>query len=152
MSRFLYLAAAALLCAAAVAPAQVSVGKEFTLGAGDSAWVGGDGLVVGFERIAQESRCPSGVLCFWEGDAAARLWADHPGYGRIAFELHTYHGFPWSFTWGTYEIALENVAPYPVVDVPIDPKSYVVTLVVTGTNAPVETGTWGRIKALFGGD
>ena len=78
------LACLAFLLAAASAQAQVPLYQPFGLAVGASTEVGPDGFVVGFTGIQDDSRCPVDVICGWEGDAAAALWAEVPGEGPVA--------------------------------------------------------------------
>jgi hypothetical protein len=49
------------------------VGQNFTLGVGDTVSVEGNLLSVSLIEIVEDSRCPIGVQCFWEGNAKARV-------------------------------------------------------------------------------
>jgi len=141
--------AAAVAATAVPATAQPSIGKTFDLKVGESATVGPEDLAVGFGELLSDGRCPIGVFCFWEGDATVQMWAKLPGESRGDFQLHTYHGFKWKFSYKYYEITLVQVSPYPVYEVPTPPGDYVVTVQVDGGPAPVENTTWGRIKSLY---
>jgi hypothetical protein len=134
----------------AAAAAQPSLGKTFELKVGEWKIVGPEGLTVGFDGILDDSRCPIGLYCIWEGDAAADIWAEMPSWEKEKFLLHAHRGFDWYAQYGDYEIALVAVNPYPVLYDPIPPDEYVVTVVVSGGPAPAEDSTWGRIKALYG--
>ncbi len=122
---------------------------EITLGVGDSQTVGKYGLEIGFCGILSDSRCPEGVLCFWEGDAAAKIWAVQPSKDRMDFALHSYHGFEWQVEYGDYTITLVQVYPYPSISGEIDPNEYKATIIIDDDLAPSETTTWSRIKALL---
>jgi len=150
MNRNVVLLVAMLAVVASVSSAQIPIGKEFDLAVGDSVAVGPERLTVGFGKIASESRCPIGVLCVWEGDAAAEMWADLPDLERKDFVLHSNHGFDFTIRYGGYLIELIRVLPYPEYGVPIDPKAYVITVAVNGGQAPTEKATWSRIRALYG--
>jgi hypothetical protein len=149
MFRIYLLITTAVLAVAVTAVAQPSVGKPFDLKVGQSVVVAGQELTVGFEELLGEGRCPIGVLCIWEGDAAVRIWASLPGASRGDFQLHTHHDYKWKFSYGDYEVTLLEVSPYPVYEAPTPPGDYVVTVQVDGGPAPVEDSTWGRIKALY---
>jgi hypothetical protein len=140
----------AILIAGIVVQLQPSVAATIELGVGESRTVGSEGLVVGFENILHDSRCPLGVFCIWEGDAGAQIWSDHPTEPKTVVELHTHGGFQRDFDFAGYNIALTKVIPYPVYGEFIDPDEYVVRLTVSGgPAAPVEDTTWSRIKALY---
>jgi hypothetical protein len=150
MTRTFILVTAAALAAAVAATAQPSLGKPFDLKVGESATVGPQNLAVGFDELLSDSRCPIGVFCFWEGDAAAQMWVKLPDETRGDFQLHTNHGFKWKFSYNYYEITLLRVSPYPVYEVPTFPGDYLVTVQVDGGPAPTKDSTWGRIKSLYG--
>lgn len=149
MFRTCLIVTTAVLAAAAAATAQPSIGKPFDLKVGESATVGPQGLTVGFSELLSDVRCPIGLLCFWEGDATAQMWANLPGESREDFQLHTYGGFKWKFLYEDYEITLTRISPYPVYEEPIPPGDYVATVQVDGGPVPAENSTWGRIKALY---
>ncbi len=124
-------------------------GEPFILGVGESTQIGDAELSVGFDAITGDSRCPTGVWCFWEGDAAAGLWLALPGEPAQAFVLHTFADFEQMLELGAYVISLQLVTPYPVVNVPIDPATYEVTLVVERAAVPTGERTWGTLKAQY---
>ena len=45
----------------------VSIGEEFYLRIGESASIRGEDLQVRFLDVTEDSRCPKGVTCIWEG-------------------------------------------------------------------------------------
>jgi hypothetical protein len=138
----------ALLSSGALA--QQPLGVPFTLGVGQSTLVGAGGLVVGFTEITADSRCPLSVICIWEGDAEAALWAEVPTLPRTDFALHTYRDWPRVALYDGYSITLQLVEPYPIVPGPIDPDQYVVTLQVDESGVARQPATWGLVKALYG--
>lgn len=126
-------------------------GTPFDLAAGASVEVGDEGLVIGFDGILSDSRCPIGAVCVWEGDAEAALWIDAPDRPREEFVLHTSPMFMQSHDAGCAVIHLLTVLPVPVVDgPPIDPADYVVQLLVV-CSGPIETEphTWGEAKVTY---
>jgi hypothetical protein len=127
-----------------------SLAITIELGVGESKEVGDDGLVIGFDYITGDSRCPTGVLCFWPGDAAALIWADDPAHDKTTTELHTYYDFGMSFSYAGYIVTLVAVNPYPEYGRTIDPGDYVTTITILGgPSSPVRPATWSRIKALY---
>ncbi len=139
------LAAAFVVCAFAPRPAEAS---SIVLGAGESIYVEHHAMWLGFTGIVSESRCPLGVLCFWEGDAAVSVWAGNTPDDRREFVLHTHHGFPWQAQYGSNRISLLLVEPYPVIEHGTDPSQYRVTLSIEETLG-TEPTTWGAIKSLY---
>lgn len=145
-----------VLAPAGRSSAQADLGEPFTLAPGESLAVGAHSLVVGFHGILGDCRCPTGVVCFWEGDAIASLWALTPTLpAPELFELHTCSNPNVHFCHRTADIlehhfALQDVSPYPVWDAPpIPPEDYRVTLVVTAVDVAVEPRTWGAVKGLY---
>lgn len=131
------------------AMAGLSFEETFTLGVGESVELGDDGLVIGFNGIRSDSRCPSGVWCFWQGNAAAELWIQMQREERENFVLHTFNDYAQTIELGSFTIELVSVDPYPVINVPIDPETYVVTLLVYEGAVVDEAHPWGGIKALY---
>jgi hypothetical protein len=92
---------------------------------------GGRDIAVRFESLNDDSRCPLGVQCGWEGDAAINvtLMANNVSYTG---ELHTSAAVgPQVITLEGYDIRLVELTPYPVATRTIDPGEYVATLKVT---------------------
>jgi hypothetical protein len=132
-------------------PLPVNLGDPFTLGPGQSAEVIDGELYLAFTGILGDSRCPVGVWCWWEGDAAAAVVGDLPGEIQIDCVLHTFWQYDRFCTMGSYEVHLLGVHPYPVYgDPPINPADYLATMVIVEP-APVDVQheAWGTIKALY---
>ena len=152
MKRTSVILAVAFVAYAAAAAAQPSLGKPFNLKVGESVVVGSEGLTIDFPRMIDDSRCPLGVLCIWEGDAVGLVSARLPFREQKDFDLHTYRSYQWKVTYHNYEVTLVNISPYPYIDSPIPPEDYVVTLTVADVASPVDISTWSRIKALYSGE
>jgi hypothetical protein len=108
----------------------VPVGREFTLAMGQSVLVDGSGLRVTFAGVDEDSRCPSGVQCVWEGDAAVSLVAASADVPRASYELHTSLRFAREAAHGRYRIVLLRLDPTPVAGRPVPPGDYRATVVV----------------------
>jgi hypothetical protein len=116
---------------------------------GESRPVDGN-LTVGFDNVTSDGRCPVGLYCFWEGDAACTMWATLTDGSRYEFALHTSAMFEGTKEVGIYTITLVRLDPYPVFGIPRDPGAYVSTVIVTTPGlTPVEETSWGRIKSLY---
>jgi hypothetical protein len=137
-----------LLLTATSAAADAVVGAPFELAVGQSAKVGG--VTIGFDEVPSDGRCPIGLYCFWEGDAACNLWAEAGGPERTELVVHTSDFFGRKVTYDGLDILLVALDPYPVYKDPPAPESYVVTLLVTrSTVTPTEPSTWSRIKSMY---
>lgn len=49
------------------------MGKEFTLPLGRAIPMAGKNYSIIFEKVLEDSRCPTGVTCIWEGNARIQL-------------------------------------------------------------------------------
>lgn len=135
------LAAAGVLCSSLVLASifgassrsggrrEVKLGVEFKLGVGKSAAVKGEGLEIKFLSVAEDSRCPRGVDCIWEGNAKVRLRLKRARRPPAEIELNTNTEPQRSAAHG-YEIRLTDLSPYPKANEPVDNKSYVASLEV----------------------
>ena len=108
---------------------EASLGKEFELSFGRRAAVAGEGLRVEFTSVVEDSRCPKGAECIWEGNARLRLRVSADGKEPAALELGT-NLDPRSASYQGYQITLERLAPYPAAGQKLDAESYVATLTV----------------------
>lgn len=108
---------------------KVSEGHEFKLKVGQEASLKGERLKVRFDSVAEDSRCPEGVVCVWAGNARVSLVLEQAGGARSTLELNT-NVEPKAAAAEGFEVRLTNLSPYPRADARLDPKQYVVTLVV----------------------
>jgi hypothetical protein len=94
-----------------------------SVGVGKSVYI--NGVKITFNKITQDSRCPSDVQCFWAGSVTANvtLQSDTDKETR-EFELVTKIAFD------SYKVTMTGVVPYPVSGKTIDPASYVATFKV----------------------
>ena len=113
------------------APTDVPVGQPFDLEAGHAARVGADALIIRFDRVPQDSRCPVDVQCFVAGDATVRLVLSGAGAAEATVELHT-NAEPRSTSRGRYEVELVDLKPVPRSNRPVPAADYVAVLRVTG--------------------
>jgi hypothetical protein len=113
-----------------------SLDQPFTITAGQTATVRGEGLVITFEAVEQDSRCPVDVTCVWEGDATVRVSIVQPPREKQAFELHTAGSLARRVTYGAFELELSDLQPRPrsTADIPRD--QYRVTLAVRRAATP----------------
>jgi hypothetical protein len=108
----------------------VTMDQDFDLAPGQTAVVDGGGLTVTFVKVAEDSRCPTGVQCVWAGNGAVALEPSTQGTGKYAVTLNTTLT-PHAVNAGAYEIRLVGLKPYPKQGSPIPPASYVATLHIT---------------------
>lgn len=105
----------------------VAIGQDFDLAPGQTAVVDGGALNVTFDKVAEDSRCPTGVQCVWAGNGAVALTVSTPGTAKYAVTLNTTIT-PKTVKAGPYEISLVGLKPYPTQGSKIPPATYVATL------------------------
>ena len=108
-------------------PAAVQVGREFSLRPGEAVGLDGGRLLIRFERVGTDSRCPVDVRCVWEGDAAVMVTVSGRD-GRIPIELHTAGRLARPAPIDGYRLHLRRLEPAPRAHVKIEPGEYVAVL------------------------
>lgn len=128
----LLLAICPLACAAnpASQAAPQDSGTAVVLAPGESRRVPEADLTISFLRVVEDSRCPTGVTCIREGDAAVLLRADKPGIPPSEMTLHTSGPGAVEQSVDNVTIKLAGVTPYPAADSKPRPDEYRVTLLV----------------------
>ena len=106
-----------------------AVNEEFTLAPGQTATVRGTNVRLTFERVSEDSRCPTDVTCIWEGDAVVVLKVK-AGAEEATREVHTQGGEPRSrkAPAGDYVVTLVRLDPAPRSTSTIEPSAYRATL------------------------
>jgi hypothetical protein len=137
MAAWLVLALATAACASTAAPAgslpgaptPVSASQQSVeLRVGGSVQVEGTRVTLTFATVADDSRCPVGVSCVWEGDAAIELRAEADGEKPETVRLHTSDRFPREARVHGVTVTLERLEPQPTADGPVAPAAYRVAL------------------------
>lgn len=105
----------------------VAPGEPFELAVGESAGVAGHDLTVRFVAVHDDSRCPEGVQCIWQGDAGVELDVDLGG-PEIRMVLHTGEE-PFEAEAGELTLRVVGLQPPKVAGEEIAQGDYVVTLV-----------------------
>jgi hypothetical protein len=104
---------------------------EFKIKYGQELTIKGEGLKVKFDSLAEDSRCPTGVNCVWEGDAKILVGVSQGSPEATSLELHTNGKFAKSGKYQQYVITLVALDPYPKADVKKGQREYVATLLIT---------------------
>ena len=122
----LLLSAAGFSCSADTA----SPGQEFTLSVGKTVNISGEDLSIRFVEVEGDSRCPTGVVCVWAGEAKCRMSITYQGTtSEIVFTQ------PGGST-GTRDLVRKYEAsfklePYPESGKQIDKSDYKLVMTVT---------------------
>jgi hypothetical protein len=116
----------------------VPFGEPCSLAFGESLLIGDDGLEVGFDRFLWDSRCPSDVVCFWEGQARIGVWLLEPGADTLFLEpfisgyvFREYTDSHRSVFSEKYSVTLRELDPYPHSDSTTDINDYTAHLTVS---------------------
>jgi hypothetical protein len=105
----------------------VVVAQDFDLAPSGTATIDGGALTLTFDKVAGDSRCPTGVQCIWAGNGAVVLTVAPAGTASYSVQLNTTLT-PSTATAGTYRISLVGLKPYPKQGSVIPAASYIATL------------------------
>jgi hypothetical protein len=100
------------------------------LAPGESRRIPETDLTISFLRVVEDSRCPTGVTCIREGDAAVLLRVDKPGTNPSEMTLHTSGPGAVEQSVDNVTVRLAGVMPYPAADSKPRPEEYRVTLLI----------------------
>jgi hypothetical protein len=128
---FLALIAAACSSDSPAGPDEPTLGKPFDVRANETAVLASEGLRITFQKVRNDSRCPEGVSCVWEGDAEVVLQVETAPEDRAEMGLHTNHRFPSAASFLKYRVVLQELRPLANASKPVAPEDYVATLVVS---------------------
>lgn len=108
-----------------------AVEEEFTLSPGETATVSGTSVRLTFDRVSEDSRCPTDVNCIWEGDAVVVLKIKVEAE-EATREVHTQGGASRSRSAraGNYLVTLVRLEPAPRSTGAIEASAYRATLLV----------------------
>jgi len=133
-------------------PITVALGRAFPLELGQTAAVGPQGPIVEFVQVVEDSRCPRGATCVWEGRARILIRVsssgDVLGFGTQDLVLEPGQGDPDGAsvqgTFDTYRLELLFLDPYPQATSAEEQQgqaAYVATLIVSVIQArPTRVG------------
>ncbi|HEX6736811.1 MAG TPA: hypothetical protein VF310_00930 [Vicinamibacteria bacterium] len=114
---------------------QPNLDEPFQLRPGQTVTVVGPALEVTFERVEQDSRCPSDVTCVWEGDATVRVVLSQPSRPPQSFQIHTAGSLGRTVTYLGHQVELRELQPQPRSTAEIPKDQYRLTLAVRRAGA-----------------
>lgn len=97
----------------------VKLGDMFTLTPGMAVEIQGEGLVLTFRSVLSDSRCPFGVLCFWQGVAEIEIKLDTKAGDSALVTLGVLGGTrynaenPYFVDTLGYQLSFLRLDPYP---------------------------------------
>jgi hypothetical protein len=109
---------------------------EIKIAYDESVFIESENLTILFDRVIGDSRCPSGVVCFWEGQAEIRLTLRKSGQEPVDVVLKIRPGRdPEKFPELTvkvlgYRISLVALEPYPDIECPRVIEDYEALLII----------------------
>ena len=103
---------------------------EISLAIHQSKYYSDADLTIGFRSVLSDSRCPTEVICVWEGNGKVDLWIKRTSLDTIDFALNTTLE-PDAIELLEYKIELRELNPYPEEEpFPINETNYSVLLFV----------------------
>ena len=110
---------------------EVSIGEDFSLHIGQSASIRGEELQIKFLEVVEDSRCPTGVTCIWEGRVSCLVEITHrESLYSVALTELGLTNFPTDQTFNEYQITY-HVEPYPQAGIEITKDEYRLILRIT---------------------
>ncbi|WP_369017724.1 hypothetical protein QBE54_08240 [Thermatribacter velox] len=104
--------------------ARVRPGEEFSIKVGEQVVVEGSNVRVSFQGIVEDSRCPQGMECFWEGGVIARLKIGNQEMDVEIVESQ----LPQEMIFGAYRMVILRILPARTSPEPPDAKEYQIFL------------------------
>ena len=89
-----------------------------------------DQFYICLDSVSNDSRCPTGVYCIWEGNAVVRLRFEKLNEKPLLFNLNTHKGFTADTIVDRYRFTLVGLSPYPSIKHRIDQAEYKAKMVV----------------------
>ena len=117
--------------AAAETSITASLGQAFDLKVGQEANISPEQLTLQFLSVSEDSRCPQGENCIWEGNGKVHLEFTPTGQTSHVLELNTAMSLPSEATYVGYKISLLDLRPYPSAGSTIQQSEYVATVRVS---------------------
>lgn len=87
-------------------------------------------MYICLDSVLNDSRCPSGVYCFWEGNATARFKYQKYNSKPVIFDLNTHKAFTSDTIIDQYKFTLLGLTPYPNARQIIKLKDYTVKILI----------------------
>lgn len=87
-------------------------------------------MYICLDSVLNDSRCPTGVECFWEGNALVRFKFERFNEKPVLFNLNTHRGFTTDTIVDGYKFTLIGLRPYPSIKHRIEQKDYKAEIIV----------------------
>ena len=110
------------------------LGSTFNVRLGERSTLAGENLTLTFVQVLEESRCPAGVQCIWEGNARVGVKAEKRPSPPATLELNTSGRYAREATYQGYTVQLLEVVPHPAQGQTLQATDYCAKLKITGTS------------------
>lgn len=107
------------------------LGDEFQLSPGEDRTIAGEDFTISFISVKNDSRCPSGVQCVWEGNAEVHIRMAKTGHPESEAVLNTSSQFSREARYLEYSIRLISLQPHPTAGSAIAQADYSARFIVT---------------------
>ena len=87
-------------------------------------------MYICLDSVLNDSRCPTGAYCFWEGNAEVRFKFEKFNEKPILFNLNTHRGFTTDTIVDGYKFTLIGLSPHPTMEHRIVQKDYKAEIIV----------------------
>jgi hypothetical protein len=112
-------------------PLTASLNSQFTLAPGQSVRIASESMEIKFIGETQDSRCPTGVDCFWAGQVICDIELIKDGNkNQITLTESAGSGLTTGYTFQNYKITFA-VSPYPVAGKTIAKSDYRLSLTIS---------------------
>lgn len=89
-----------------------------------------DHFYICLDSVINDSRCPKGVMCIWEGNAEVKFRYEKLNQDPIFFNLNTHLNFTRDTIIDRYKISLISLNPYPEIGLRYSQMHYKVKLTI----------------------
>jgi len=87
-------------------------------------------MYICLDSVLNDSRCPIGAYCIWEGNAEVRFKFEKFNEKPILFNLNTHRGFTTDTIVDGYKFSLIGLSPHPTMGHRIEQKDYKAEIIV----------------------
>jgi len=108
-----------------------SLGQAFDIKVGQEASISSQQIKLKFLSVSEDSRCPQGTNCIWEGNGKVNIELTLTGQTSYVVELNTAMSLKSEEKYLSYTISLLDLQPYPSEGSTIQQSEYIATVRVT---------------------
>jgi predicted RecB family nuclease len=119
----------------------VNLGSQFDLKEGQVALIASEKIKIKFLKVEEDSRCPSGIQCVWQGQVkiAVNVVKNERDLGEFNLISRVGEEDLAVKTFDGYSIRLIEVAPEPKKNQRLKTSDYIVTLITSSASVPLAT-------------